>query len=212
VDLVGPNGAGKSTLVGVISGAVRPGAGTVRFAGCDIASLSPHRIAALGLARTFHLVQPFTGLTALDCTLLGVLFGNAAGRIERVALAWQRTLEALDIVGLKTHADTPAEQLNATQRRLEIARVIAAHPRLILLDEVLSGLGGEELEQGIALVREISGRDIAIRVVEHIVRAIAALADRVLVLDRGQKVAEGSVAEVLEERHAPSSYFGLSRE
>ena len=212
VGLVGPNGAGKSTLVGVISGAVRSRAGSVHFAGRDVTSLMPHRIAALGMARTFQLVQPFTGLTALDCTMLGVLYGSDAGRTERVSAAREQALDALNLVGLKPHANTPAEQLNATQRRrLEIARAIAARPRLVLLDEVLSGLGGEELEQGILLVRAIRDRGIAILVVEHIVRAIAALADRVIVLDRGRKVTEGTVAEVLDDRRALSAYFGLSR-
>ena len=212
VGLVGPNGAGKSTLVGVISGAVRSRSGSVHFAGRDVTSLMPHRIAALGMARTFQLVQPFTGLTALDCTMLGVLYGSVAGRTERVSAAREQALDALNLVGLKPHANTPAEQLNATQRRrLEIARAIAARPRLVLLDEVLSGLGGEELEQGILLVRAIRDRGIAILVVEHIVRAIAALADRVIVLDRGRKVTEGTVAEVLDDRRALSAYFGLSR-
>ena len=212
VGLVGPNGAGKSTLVGVVSGALRPRSGSVNFAGRDITGWPAHRIARLGLARTFQTVQPFTGLTALECAMLGALYGSAGGRSERLAVARHRAMEALDFAGLAPLAGLPAEQLNSTQRRhLEIARVLTARPRLVLLDEVLSGLNSEEVGQGIALVRRIRDRGIAILVIEHIVRAIAELADRVVVIDRGEKIADGTTAAVLDDRRALSSYFGLRR-
>ncbi|UYN96192.1 MAG: ABC transporter ATP-binding protein [Enhydrobacter sp.] len=212
VGLVGPNGAGKSTLVGVVSGALRADSGRVRFGGRDVTRLGPHRIAALGLARTFQTVQPFLGLTTRECAVLGATFGSADGRRTRLREAALSADEALAFVGLTPQAAMPAEQLNAAQRRLlEIARVLAARPRLILLDEVLSGLNTAELERGIELVRALRRRGIAVLLIEHIVRAIAGLADRVVVIDRGAKIAEGPVSSVLADRRALSAYFGVPR-
>jgi branched-chain amino acid transport system ATP-binding protein len=209
VGLVGPNGAGKSTLVAVVSGAQRCRPGSVHFAGVDVTRRSPHVISGLGLARTFQIVHPFTGLTAHECVTLSALFGSAGERSASVRAARDRASETLEFVGLSTLADMPAESLNAAQRRmLEIGRAVAARPRLILLDEVLSGLNTAEIEHGLGLIRSIRQRGIAVVMIEHIVQAVVGIAERIVVLDQGAKIADGPAAAVLRDEHAIRAYFG----
>jgi branched-chain amino acid transport system ATP-binding protein len=212
VGLVGPNGAGKSTLVAVVSGAQRCSPGTVRFAGKDVTRRSAHVVAGLGLARTFQIVHPFVGLTAHECITLGALFGSLDGRSARVQEARARADEALAFVGLSAFADYPAESLNAAQRRmLEIGRAVAARPRLVLLDEVLSGLNSAEIERGLELIRSIRARGIAVVMIEHVVQAVVSIAERIVVLDQGRKIADGPAAEVLNDERAIRAYFGGHR-
>jgi len=209
VGLVGPNGAGKSTLVSAVSGALGRRGGRILFDGHDISGLPPSRISQLGLARTFQLVQPLRGLTALECVTLGALYGSAPGQATNVAAARRVAEDVLDFAGLGRAADTLSESLNGSQRRrLEVARALATRPRLILLDESLSGMNSAEIDHGMALVRAIRQRGIAVLIIEHIVRAIAELADRVIVLDRGEKIAEGPAASVLTDQRAVGVYFG----
>jgi len=211
VGLVGPNGAGKSTMVNAVSGALGRHRGRIAFAGRDISGLAPSRIAAMGLVRTFQLVQPFRGLTAIECVTLGALYGSITDRPIGVAGARHLAEQVLDFAGLSAVADVACDTLNASQRRrLEIARALAARPKLILLDECLSGLNSSEIDQGIALVRAIRERGIAVLIIEHMVRVMATLADRIVVLDRGEKIADGPAAEVLTDRRALGVYFGAT--
>lgn len=192
VGLVGPNGAGKSTLVNAVSGTLGHYGGRIAFAGRDITGLAPSRIAGMGLMRTFQLVQPFRGLTAIDCVTLGALYGSSRDRPAGVAAAHRLAEQALDFTGLSAVAGLACDTLNASQRRrLEIARALAARPQAILLDECLSGLNSNEVDQGIALVRAIRDRGIAILIIEHMVRVIAELADRIVVLDHGERSPTG---------------------
>ena len=209
VGLVGPNGAGKSTLVNAVSGTLARSKGQILFHGQDVTGWPPSRIAALGLARTFQLVQPFRGLSALECVTVGALYGRGADRPAGVRAARDLARAALEHCGLAASADSPCDALNASQRRrLEIARALAARPRLVLLDEALSGMNSSELESGIALVRSIRARGISILMIEHMVRVVAELADRIVVLDHGEMVANGPASAVLADRRAVDVYFG----
>lgn len=211
VGLVGPNGAGKSTLVGAVSGSLARYSGQVTFAGESITGWSPSRIAALGLARTFQLVEPFRGMTALESVSLAALYGSASNRSGSIASAERAARVALGTCGLGGKEDTPCDSLNASQRRrLEIARSLAARPRLVLLDEVLSGMSSSELEDGIRLVRSIRDSGVSILMIEHVVRVVAALADRIVVLDHGMVIASGPTAAVLTDRRAIEVYFGTA--
>jgi branched-chain amino acid transport system ATP-binding protein len=211
VGLVGPNGAGKSTLVNAVSGTLNRSNGQIFFCGQDVTSWSPSRIASLGLARTFQLVQPFRGLTALECVMLGALYGSSADRPPGVAAARRFVRSVLETCDLAASAETPCDSLNASQRRrLEIARALAARPRLVLLDEALSGMNSSEVEAGIALVRSIRARGISILMIEHMVRVVAELADRIVVLDHGKMIATGPASSVLVDRRAVDVYFGAN--
>jgi branched-chain amino acid transport system ATP-binding protein len=212
VGLVGPNGAGKSTLVAAVSGAQRCSPGEIRFAGVDVTRRSPHVIAGLGLARTFQIVHPFIGLTAHECVTLSVMYGSHVERCTSVRLAKVRADEALELVGLTPLAQYPAEALNAAQRRmLEIGRAIAARPRLVLLDEVLSGLNSAEIERGLDLINAIRARGISVVMIEHVVQAVVKIAERIVVLEQGRKIADGPAAEVLADERAIRAYFGDRR-
>lgn len=209
VALIGPNGAGKSTLVNAVSGTLPGSEGRIFFCGQDVTGWSPSRVATLGLARTFQLVQPFRGLTALECVTLGALYGNASDRPAGVSAARSFAQSTLELCGLAANADMQCEALNASQRRrLEIARALAARPQLILLDEALSGMNSSELESGIALVRLIHARGISILMIEHMVRVVAELADRIIVLDHGEMISSGPAATVLADPRAVDVYFG----
>jgi branched-chain amino acid transport system ATP-binding protein len=211
VGMVGPNGAGKSTMVNAVSGALGRHRGRIAFAGRDITGLPPSRIAQMGLVRTFQLVQPFRGLTAVECVTLGALYGSETDRPLGIAGARTLAEQVLDFAGLTAVAGVACDMLNASQRRrLEIARALAARPKLILLDECLSGLNSSEIDQGITLVRAIRDRGIAILIIEHMVRVMATLADRIVVLDRGEKIADGPAEEVLTDRRAVGIYFGTT--
>ncbi|MDI1266256.1 MAG: ABC transporter ATP-binding protein [bacterium] len=211
VGLVGANGAGKSTMVSAVSGALGRHGGRVVFVGRDITGLAPSRIAGMGLVRTFQLVQPFRGLTAIECVTLGALYGSTSDRPAGIPTARRLAERALDFAGLSMVADLACDTLNASQRhRLEIARALAARPKLILLDECLSGLNSSEIDHGITLVRAIRARGIAILIIEHTVRVMSALADRIVVLDRGEKIADGPAADVLTDRRALGVYFGTT--
>ena len=209
IGLIGPNGAGKSTLIGLLSGAIPASAGSVFYCGKSILGLKPYRIGALGIARSFQLVQPFWHLTVRECVMLGSLFGATAMRSESVAAARERADILLDNVGLQHKSDTQAELLNIPERKkLEIARVMAARPKLLLLDEVMAGLSGSEMSEIIILLQELRKGGTAILVIEHVMQAIRELSDRLIVLHHGEKIAEGATADVFAEDTVAKNYIG----
>jgi branched-chain amino acid transport system permease protein len=207
--LVGPNGSGKSTLVNVISGYYRPDAGRIALEGADLAGLPGHRIARLGVARTYQIPRPFARLTVLDNVVLAGMFGAAAldrGAATREARRW------LEFVGLGARAASLPTALNLHQRKfLELARALAGAPRLVLLDEVLSGLTPAEMDDALALVRQIRARGATVVFIEHIMRAVLGLTDRVVVLNHGQVIAEGAPREVMRQPDVVAAYLGKAR-
>ncbi|TMH46631.1 MAG: branched-chain amino acid ABC transporter ATP-binding protein/permease [Betaproteobacteria bacterium] len=204
--LVGPNGSGKSTLINVVSGHYRADSGRVVFAGSEIERLSAHRIARLGIARTYQIPRPFAHLSVLENVTLPAMFGHAAlarAEAEREAMRW------LEYTGLAPKALVLPGELNLHQRKfLELARALAARPQLLLLDEVLSGLTPSEIDGAITLVRDIRAQGASIVFVEHVMRAVMQLADRIVVLSYGRVIAEGSPAEVMGRPAVVEAYLG----
>jgi len=211
IGLIGPNGAGKTTLIGILSGAISPSGGSVFYCGRSILGLRSYRIGELGIVRTFQLVQPFLHLTACECVMLGTLFGAAGKRSVSIGAARERAAALLKMVGLGGKADTQAELLNIPERKkLEIARVIAARPKLLLLDEVMAGLSTSEIGEIIALLQKLREDGVSIIVIEHVMQAIRGLADRVIVLHHGEKIADGSIADVLAQDNVVKNYMGAA--
>jgi branched-chain amino acid transport system ATP-binding protein len=206
--LVGPNGSGKSTLLNVISGVYRPDSGKVIFADKEISGLPPYTICSLGVTKTSQTVQSFPEMTAVENVLTSVLFRRKNAKVEKDSKT--RARELLDFVGLKKEKfDLPARNLNVVElRRIQLARALATEPRLLLLDELLTGLTPKESDEAIALVKLINKQDITILVVEHIMRVIMGLCDTVTVLHHGEKICEGTPGEVCSDKHVINVYLG----
>ena len=205
VGIMGQNGSGKTTLFNLIAGALAPDGGSIRFHGREIGGLAPHRICARGIARTFQLVRPFAGLTALENVLVGRLYGRVPGR--RAAAADAERLLAL--VGLEGRAATPAGRLTLIDRkRLELARALATAPELLLLDEFMAGLNPTETATAMALVRRLVADGLTVLMVEHIVWALMDLCRRLIVLSAGEKIAEGPPETVAADRNVVDVYLG----
>ncbi len=206
--VLGPNGSGKSTLINVVSGHYAPDAGSVRFAGVELAGISAHRIARAGIARTYQVPRPFAHLALRDNVALTAMFG--AARRDRV----QANAEAqrwLAFTGLSARSAMLPGALNLHQTKfLELARALAAKPRLLLLDEVLSGLTPAEIDDAVALIARIRERGTTIVLVEHVMRVVTALSDRVVVLDQGRVLAEGFVSEVMARDDVAEAYLGVA--
>ncbi|MCK0114226.1 ABC transporter ATP-binding protein [Ornithinimicrobium sp. F0845] len=203
--LVGPNGSGKSTMINVLSGFLRPSGGQIHFGDTRIDTLAPHRVAELGLARTYQIPRPFSTLSTLENVMVGGSFGRA--RTDRdprtTGMQW------LEFVGLGDQADDAAESLTLHQRKqLELARALSCEPRLIMLDEVLAGLNPTEIEGAIELIKSIRDLGIAVVFVEHNMRAVKGLCDRLFVLQSGQQIAEGDPATVLSDQAVIDAYLG----
>lgn len=207
--LIGPNGAGKTTFLNCIAGTYPPTAGTVYFAGENTTGASADTMCRRGMSRTFQIPMPFPKLTVLENVLVGAVFG-ARGRSATPAR--HRAEEALEFVQFPLPFDTPAEQLNTVQlKRLDLARALACGPRLMLLDELASGLTPTEQDAMIALIKEVRDTGITLIVVEHIMRVIQGICDRVMVLDYGSTIAEGSPQEVLSNPRVIKAYLGESK-
>ena len=204
VALIGPNGAGKTTSFHLITGFHRPDSGSVTAFGKEIVGLRPHDICALGLARTFQVAKPFGAMTVLANVMTGAFL-----RDRHIAIAREKAREAIAFVGLAAKEQTAAKDLTTIdQRRLEMARALATEPRLLLLDEVMAGLNPAEIDQAVALVDKLSGRGLTIVIVEHVMRAIMAVARHIVVLDHGQKIAEGSPKEIVANPEVIRAYLG----
>jgi branched-chain amino acid transport system permease protein len=206
VGLVGPNGSGKTTLVSLLSGTLRPTRGVVRIAGRDITTLPPHRVAHVGVARTYQIPRPFPSMTVRDNVAMAIMFGRAA---RRLTVARDAAEEHLGSVGLSHLADAHPSELNLHQRQLlEIARAIATSPQVLLLDEALAGLNPVEIDAAVSVVRRIHAAGISIVIVEHVLRVVNQLATRVVVLDRGTVLADGEPAAVMSDPAVVRAYLG----
>ncbi|MDR3420585.1 MAG: ABC transporter ATP-binding protein [Xanthobacteraceae bacterium] len=202
--LIGPNGAGKTTLFAVISGFLKPSAGRVRYAGEDVTGEPPHLLARRGIARTFQIVQPFAGLTVRDNILVGAHLRHRA-RPAALAVAEGIGRE----VGLGDVLDRPAHTLTvAGRKRLELARVLATAPKLLLLDEVLAGLNPSEIRDFVPVIRAFCARGIAIVMIEHVMQAVMSLAAHVYVLAEGRVIAEGTPGQVAADPAVVEAYLG----
>jgi branched-chain amino acid transport system ATP-binding protein len=204
--LIGPNGAGKSTVFNLINGIYPPDHGRIVFKGRDITGEPPYRIARHGLARTHQIVQPLMGMTVLENCTVGACFGR-----EHLPLGPAREVvrEVAEIVGLTDRLDHRAGQLTtAGKKRLELARALSARPDLLLLDEVLAGLNPTEIERMITVIRRIRDRGIAILMIEHVMRVIMSLSDRIVVLNLGDKLAEGTPREIASNPEVIAAYLG----
>ena len=202
--LIGPNGAGKTTSFHLITGFHRPDSGSVKAFGQEITGLKPHDVCALGLARTFQVAKPFGAMTVLANVMTGAFL-----RDRHVTAARDKAREAIEFVGLSAKQQTAARDLTTIdQRRLEMARALATQPRILLLDEVMAGLNPAEIDQAVALVGKLSQAGLTIVIVEHVMRAIMAVARHIVVLDHGQKIAEGSPKDIVENPEVIRAYLG----
>lgn len=209
VGLIGPNGAGKTTLFNLISGALVPDSGEIRFKGKRITGAKPNAICRDGMARTFQSVKIFPSLSVLDNVLLGVMFGKS--RRVSSADAIKEATELLKFVGLVAQSTTRAKDLTiAHQKRLEVARALATHPELLLLDELMAGLTPTELAQAMEMVSRIRAKGITIFMIEHVMKAIMSICDRIIVLHHGEKIAEGTPQEIATSKTVIEIYLGES--
>ena len=205
--LIGPNGAGKTTLFNIVNGVYGADQGTITFAGKDITRISPDKVVHRGLARTHQIVKPLNDLTLLDNVTVGACFGREYLDLHD---ARKVALEVLQQVGLGDRVNTMARSLTiAGKKRLEVARALAAKPKLLLLDEVLAGLNPTEIAQMIELIRKIRDSGISVFMIEHLMQAIMSLSDRIVVLNLGRKLAEGRPDEVVHNSDVVEAYLGF---
>jgi len=206
VGLIGPNGAGKTTLVNLVTGVHSLSGGQVIFKGEDVGSQKPFQAARRGLARTFQIVQPFPEMTVLENVSAGAVFGGAAGGIAAGRDAAQAEL---DFVGLGHVANEPASSLSLPNRkRLELAKSLAMKPSVLLLDEVNAGLNASEIDDALKLIEQISGRGVTILIIEHLMKVVLSVSERLMVLHHGELIADGTPKQVVEDQRVIEAYLG----
>jgi branched-chain amino acid transport system ATP-binding protein len=209
--VIGPNGAGKTTLISLISGTLAPSSGDILFEGRSLIPLPAYRRARLGIGRTFQIMRPFPGLSVLDNVAVGALFGRGGGQAQ-LAKAREQARVQLDFVGLGKNVDQRADELGGPGRkRLELAKALAMQPKVLLCDEVMAGLNLVEIEEVIEVIRKVRNEGISVLVIEHVIKAIRSLSDRLLVLNHGVKIAEGDPGSVLSNQAVIEAYLGKRR-
>lgn len=208
VGLIGPNGAGKTTLVNVITGTSQASSGQVFFAGDDVTKQRAFQAARRGLSRTFQIVQPFPRMTVLENVAAGALFGDVKSKGD-VKSALDNARQQLEFTGLADQADRPASNLTiAGRKRLELAKSLAMQPKILMLDEVNAGLNSSEIDGALTLIRRIADRGITILIIEHLMKVVLSLAQRVLVLHHGELIAQGGSAEMVKDPRVIEAYLG----
>ncbi len=204
LSLIGPNGAGKTTVFNCLTGFLRPDKGVVRLGGHPLNGLRPHQICRLGMVRTFQIVRPFLNISVLDNVLVGAML-----RERSLAGAKAKALEVVDFVGLGRFCDTAAGALPLPLRkRLELAKAIATRPRILLLDEVMAGLNPTEVDELIVLIRAVNTEGVSVLLIEHVMRGVMALSQRVIAINYGQKIAEGTPQEIVSDKGVIEAYLG----
>ena len=206
--LIGPNGAGKTTLFNCISGYYKPDDGKIIFKGIDITGMHPHMTTKIGIVKTHQIVKPFKELTVLENAMVGALFGKKKTVV--ISEAEETSYKMLELVGLHEKADDYASTLNVHEMKLlEVARALSAEPELLLLDEVLAGLNPKEVEDSIELIKRIKEKmNLTIIMVEHVMHAVMNVAQRIVVLHYGKKIAEGPPSEIAKDSKVITAYLG----
>jgi len=207
VGLIGPNGAGKTTLFNLISASLVPKPGIIKFKGINITGKKPHQICRMGIARTFQTVKIFANMPVIQNVLVGSFFGKST-RVSPAEAA-RKAAEALEFVGLAAVEATPAKDLTlANQKRLEVARALATSPELLMLDELMAGLNATEVSEAMELVKRIHDKGITIVMIEHVMKAIMNVCNRIIVLHHGEKIAEGTPQEIASSERVIEVYLG----
>ena len=209
--LIGPNGSGKTTLFNLISGVFKPDQGTIKFDGKDITGASPAAVCQMGVARTFQITRPFPLLSVLDNVKLGRAYGSEPAKT--LDQAEKEAVEIVQFIGLGPKCSAVAGRLGLIDRkRLELGKALATRPKLLLLDEIMAGLNPTEIEAATGLVRKIRDAGVSIVVIEHMMRAIAGMSDRLIVLNTGVRIAEGSPKDVFCDRQVIEAYLGVDQD
>ena len=208
VGLIGPNGAGKTTAFNLVAGVYKPDSGSIKYGGLELGGKKPHSISQLGISRTFQTVKPFPRMTVLENVAVGRLFGR--NHVLSVRRAKAKSTEALEFAGLLSKRDALAGSLTlAEQRRLELARALAANPKLLMLDEVMAGLNHTEIAEELELLKKLNKeKEITLLVVEHVIKAMTQLCERIVVVNHGEKLAEGTPNEVVNNPEVIKAYLG----
>ena len=207
IGIIGPNGSGKTTALNLVTGFLKPNSGKITFRGEDITGLARYKICQKGIARTFQLCKPFLDFTALQNVVVGRVYGQAPSRNMKEATEESRQI--LDRVGLLSKEETLVKDLTVMQRkRLELARALATHPTMLLLDELMAGLNLTEADEACKLITSIRDANVTILMVEHIVKAVTCISDRILVLNMGEKIAEGAPLDIIRDQRVIDVYLG----